>query len=253
MLVTLAGIVMSGSTTVYYSAWAEERRMGLFGLAKATGRRLSRAELEPVSQDEIGRMHVWLRINRINVYFTYALGALVCLSTFVLGVAVLHKAEVELTSDNLVASLSRMMTDVVGGWARPVFYLGAWAAVISTAIGILDGGSRMYSQPLQRHVPSLYRKLSPASWRRLIMAAMALGCWIVYLIMPDVLQLIKWMGVIDAPLVGILMIAYAYLARWYVPSAYRKSGLWFGVMILVGACYLALGGYYLVGRFGQLL
>ena len=37
MLMTLSGIVMSGSTTVFYGAWAEERQMGLFWFSRRTG------------------------------------------------------------------------------------------------------------------------------------------------------------------------------------------------------------------------
>ena len=47
MLVSLAGIVMAGSTTLYYTAWTEERQMGMFGFVARVGRRLRRSEIEP--------------------------------------------------------------------------------------------------------------------------------------------------------------------------------------------------------------
>ena len=241
MLVSLAGIVMSGSTTVYYSAWAEERGMGLFAFTKRTKHKAGRSRIEPESEQEIRRMRGWLRVNTLNVGITYALGALICLSTFVLGIAVLRPAGVTLEGAQLVSELSLMMTSVAGPWAKPVFYLGAYAAVISTAIGILDGGSRMYLQPVRR----LFPRFSPALGQKLIMTLMVLGSWLVFVWFRDALMLIVWMGIVDAPLVGILMMAYAYLCRSYLPQAYRRNVLWVALMGLTGVLYLTLGGYFI--------
>jgi Mn2+/Fe2+ NRAMP family transporter len=244
MLMSLSGIVMSGSTTVFYSAWAEERKMGMFGFVRRTGRRMTRGEIEPESAEETRRMFGWLRINTFNVTISYALGALICLSTFVLGIAVLRPAGVTLSGAKLAPELSLMMTRVAGPWAKYVFYVGTYAAVMSTAIGILDGGSRMYVQPLRRGFPRVLERLSPDVCRRIIMTFMVIGCWSVYVIMPDALRLVVWMGAVDAPLVGILIAAYAYLARFHLPQAYRRGLAWTLPMFLVGGLYFALGAFY---------
>ena len=244
MLVTLTGIVMAGSTTVYYSAWAEQLGMGLFGPIKRTGRRITVDEMQPESDEEIRRVHGWLRVNRMNVALTYLLGAAVCLSTFILGVVVLRPEGVTLEGPELAPELSLMMTKVAGPWAKSVFYIGACAAVLSTAIGVLDGGSRMYVQPIRRATPALFARLSFASWQKLIMTGMVVGCLWIYILVPKPVTLILWMGAIDAPLVGMLMIAYAYLGRWYLPPAYRYGVAWSLVMLVIGVLYLALGGYF---------
>jgi Mn2+/Fe2+ NRAMP family transporter len=246
MLMTLSGIVMSGSTTVFYSVWAEQRQMGLFGFVRRTGRRLTRDAIEPESIEETRCMLGWLRVNTLNVTVAYALGALICLSTFVLGVAVLRPAGVTLSGAKLAPELSLMMTRVAGPWAKPVFYVGAYAAMISTVIGILDGGSRMYVQPLRRVFPALLRRLSPLACRRIVMALMVVGCWSVYVFVPDALKLVVWMGAVDAPLVGILIAAYAYLARFYLPQVYRRGLVWTLAMLLVGGVYFALSVFYVV-------
>ena len=146
--------------------------MGLLGFVRRIGRRLTREQFEPQSREELRRMRLWLRINRINVTLTYCLGALVCLSTFVLGVGVLRPAGVRLTGAALAPELSLMMTEVIGPWAKGVFYVGGWAAVVSTAVGILDGGSRMYVQPLRHLAPELYVKVSFGTWQKLLMTLM---------------------------------------------------------------------------------
>ena len=248
MLMTLSGIVMSGSTTVYYSAWAEERQMGLFGFVRRAGRRLTQGEIEPESEEEMQSMFGWLRVNTLNVTVCYVLGAVVCLSTFVLGVAVLRPAGVTLSGAKLAPELSLMMTRVAGPWAKSVFYVGAYAAVISTAIGILDGAPRMYVQPLRRMFPTVQKHLSPAACRRIIMALMVTGCWSVYVLVPDALKLVVWMGAVDAPLVGILIATYAYLARFYLPQAYRRGFAWTLAMFLVAGLYFAIGPFYVLYR-----
>ncbi|MHC4401864.1 MAG: Nramp family divalent metal transporter [Planctomycetota bacterium] len=252
MLMTLSGIVMSGSTTVFYSAWAEERQMGMFGFTRKSGRRLTRREIQPQCQEEIQRMLGWLRVNSLNVAITYILGLLICLSTFVLGVAVLRPAGVTLGGPELARQLSLMMTSVAGSWAKPVFYVGAYAAVTSTAIGILDGAPRMYAQPLRRLFPTLFERLSPKARHRIIMTVMVIGCWSVYVFVRDAVQLVVWMGAVDAPMVGILFIAYAYMARFYLPGPYRRGTLWTLVMVLIGTLYFAFGVGYVAHRLGIL-
>ena len=142
VMMSLAGIVMAGSGTIKYSAWAEERDMGLFAHAREAGR-LSRDQFQPVSEEEVRRMRGWLRVSRINISLSYGLGMLICLATFVLGVGILKPAGVQLAGAGLARELSLMMTQVLGPWARSLFYLGAWAAIMSTAISIFDGSSRI--------------------------------------------------------------------------------------------------------------
>jgi len=48
--------------------------------------------------------------------------------------------------------------------------------------------------------------------------------------------------------VGILIAAYAYLARFYLPQTYRRGLTWTVVMFLVGGLYFALGAFYVVYR-----
>jgi Mn2+/Fe2+ NRAMP family transporter len=245
VLMALSGIVMSGSTTVYYSAWAEERRMGLYAFARRAGRRLTRDEFEPTSKEEAGQMRGWLRVNQLNVGVTYFLGALTCLSTFVLGVAILRPAGITLSDEEkLTTELSRMMTDVAGPWSKAVFYVGTYAAVISTAIGVLDGGSRVYLQPLKRFAPGVLAKLSTPVCHRIIMTLMVAGCWFVYVAVRDVLRLVLWMGAVDAPLVGVLVVTYAYMARWRLPRAYRQNLAITILMTCVGVAYFVFGTYY---------
>ncbi|NOX55451.1 MAG: divalent metal cation transporter, partial [Planctomycetes bacterium] len=244
MLVALVGIVMSGSATICYTAWVEERSMGLFGYARQQKRRLTRRDLPPRSDEETRRMLGWLRVNRINIALSYGLGALICCSTFILGVAVLGPAGVTLKGAGLARELSLMMTEIMGPWTRPVFYMGTWAAVISTLVAVLDGSPRMLVQPIRQHRPSLYAKLSEANWHRLLMTLMGLGSFAVYVLKPDALTLVLWLGAVDAPLVGILFLAYVYLSRRYIPPAYRSGWPWAFAMTAVGIIYLAIGVYY---------
>ncbi len=247
VMMSLAGIVMAGSGTIKYSAWAEEREMGLLAHTRRVGR-LSRQQFHPSSAEEVGRMLGWLRVNRVNIWLSYALGLIVCLSTFILGVGILRPAGVQLTGAGLARELSLMMTEVLGPWARSLFYLGAWAAISSTAVSIFDGSSRMFVQPLRQKAPGLFARLPAAHWQKLIMTLMMVSCWLVYVFVPQPVTLVLLIGAIDAPLIGILIITYAYLGRRYVPAAYRSSEAWWVMMLLIGSLYLALGVSYALLR-----
>ncbi len=243
VMMSLAGIVMAGSGTIKYSAWAEERDMGLFAHAREAGR-LSRDQFQPVSEEEVRRMRGWLRVSRINISLSYGLGMLICLATFVLGVGILKPAGVQLAGAGLVRELSLMMTQVLGPWARSLFYLGAWAAIMSTAISIFDGSSRIFIQPMRAKLPGLFARLSANHWQKIVMSLMMTGSWIVFAFIPKPVTLVLVMGAIDAPLIGVLMITYAFLGRRYLPQEYRSGAFWCVSMVVIGLLYLALGVSY---------
>ncbi len=244
VMMSLAGIVMAGSGTIKYSAWAEERDMGLFAHTRETGR-LSREQFQPTSEEEVRRMRGWLRVSRINISLSYGLGMLICLATFILGVGILRPAGVQLAGAGLARELSLMMTQVLGPWARSLFYLGAWAAIMSTAISIFDGSSRIFIQPFRAKLPGLFARLSANHWQNIVMSLMMTGSWIVYAFIPKPVTLVLVMGAIDAPLIGVLMITYAFLGRRYLPQAYRSGPFWCVSMVLIGLLYLALGMSYM--------
>ncbi len=217
MIVALAGFIMAGSGTVRYSAWAEERHMGLYKYRREKGLPPSREEMEPESEEEINRMRGWLRVNRINIFITYLLGGLVCASTFILGVGILRPAGVNLTGPNLTMELSLMMTEVWGGWARGVFYLGTWAAIISTAISVFDGAARMYTQPFQMFAPKMTAKVPKNIWNTILITFMMGGSWVVYTMVPEPTTLVLTAGILDAPLVGIWMLPWSESSSWPMP------------------------------------
>jgi Mn2+/Fe2+ NRAMP family transporter len=243
IMMSLAGIVMAGSGTIKYSAWAEERDMGLFAHTREAGR-MTRAQFQPTSEEEVQRMQGWLRVNRINISLSYTLGALICLATFVLGVGILKPAGIQLGGPGLARDLSLMMTEVLGPWARSLFYLGAWAAIMSTAISIFDGSSRLFLQPLRAKLPRIFARLGANTWQKIIMSLMMAGSWIVFAFIPKPVTLVLVMGAVDAPLIGVLMITYAFLGRRYLPEQYRSGVFWFAGMVLMGTLYLALGVSY---------
>ena len=244
VMMSLAGIVMAGSGTIKYSAWAEERDMGLFAHTRETGR-LTRDQFQPTSEEEVKRMRGWLRVSRINISLSYGLGMLICLATFVLGVGILRPAGVQLAGAGLARELSLMMTQVLGPWARSLFYLGAWAAIMSTAISIFDGSSRIFIQPMRAKLPGFFARLSANHWQKIVMSLMMTGSWTVYAFIPKPVTLVLVMGAIDAPLIGVLMITYAFLGRRYLPRAYRSGAFWCVSMVLIGLLYLALGVSYM--------
>ncbi len=71
MIISLVGIVMAGSGTIRYSAWMEEREMGLLGHVRQKSRWVRCDAFQPRSDQEVRRMLGWLRVNRINIVLTY--------------------------------------------------------------------------------------------------------------------------------------------------------------------------------------
>jgi len=80
------------------------------------------------------------------------------------------------------------------------------------------------------------------------MTVMSVGSLAVYVLIGDILVLVLWLGAVDAPLVGILIFAYGYLARRYIPRCYRSSMVWGVPMLLVVIVYIAIGLCYAVEK-----
>ena len=79
---------------------------------------------------------------------------------------------------------------------------------------------------MRAKLPGFFARLSANQWQKIVMSLMMTGSWIVYALIPKPVTLVLVMGAIDAPLIGVLMITYAFLGRRYLPQAYRSGAFW---------------------------
>ena len=77
---------------------------------------------------------------------------------------------------------------------------------------------------------------------------MMIGSWSVYRFIPEPTTLVIWLGAIDAPLVGVLIMAYAYLCRNYIPQVYRAIAFWTVAMFLIDLLYVGFGILYGISK-----
>lgn len=82
-----------------------------------------------------------LRIGRIDLASGYIVTGIVASGFMIAGGALLAPLNLTVDDDDVIETLSRIITDSYGGWAFGIFIVGVIAAFLSTFIGVLDGSS----------------------------------------------------------------------------------------------------------------
>jgi Mn2+/Fe2+ NRAMP family transporter len=144
------GIIGVGATElIQYPYWCLEK-----GYAKWTG---ARDESEAWAH----RAEGWLRVLKWDAWCSMVVYTFATIAFYLLGAAILGRAELKPEGANLVRTLGEMYVPVFGDWAQEVFLFGAFAVLYSTffvatasharvgadalrLFGLSGGGSRAY-------------------------------------------------------------------------------------------------------------
>jgi Mn2+/Fe2+ NRAMP family transporter len=122
------GITGVGATELFaYPYWCLEK-----GYGRATGPRSD----DPAWAE---RARGWLRVMRLDAWFSMVVFTLATVAFYLMGASVLHAdlglgriTLADLDGPNMIRTLSRMYVAVLGPWAREFFLIGAWAVLFKT-------------------------------------------------------------------------------------------------------------------------
>jgi len=131
--VAMFGITGIGTNElIFYPYWCIEK-----GYARAVG-------VCDGSDAWHARARGWIRTMNWDALFAMLIYTVTTLAFFILGASVLHSAKVLPEGMEMVQTLSRMYTEVLGVWAFYLFLVGAFAVLYSTIFVSVAGNARMF-------------------------------------------------------------------------------------------------------------
>jgi Mn2+/Fe2+ NRAMP family transporter len=202
------GITGVGASELFaYPYWCLEK-----GYGRATG---------PNTGDEawVRRAKGWLRVMRLDAWFSMVVFTLATVAFYLMGASVLHDrvaagqvAGEALKGSGMIRTLSQMYVDVLGPWARGFFLMGAWAVLFKTLYVATAANSRLTADFL--HLGGFWRQADERAKERTVRffcvfyPLMALG---IYLALREPLTLVAIGGTAQALMLPLIAGAALYL------------------------------------------
>jgi Mn2+/Fe2+ NRAMP family transporter len=134
MAVAVFGITGVGAAELFmYPYWCVEK-----GYAQFTGARGADAGWQT-------RARGWIRVMHCDITVSLVIYTAATVAFYLLGAGVLHGMGLVPKSADMIPVLSNLYTQTLGGWALPLFYLGAIATLYGTIFAATAAHSRMFA------------------------------------------------------------------------------------------------------------
>jgi len=132
--VAVFGITGVGGTELFmYPYWCVEK-----GYARFVGRREAGGAWA-------ARARGWIRLMHADILLSLVVYTVATVAFYFLGAGVLHGAGRVPAATDMIPTLSTLYTSTLGGWALPLFYLGATVTLYGTIFAATAAHSRVYA------------------------------------------------------------------------------------------------------------
>ena len=235
-----AALAMFGITGVgadeitYYTYWCVEK-----GYARWAGP-------NDGSEEWVRRANGWINVmykDAVVSWFIYTFGTL---AFFIMGAAVLHPQDLVPEGNEMITTLSRMYTDVLGEWAGIGFLVGAIAVLGSTLWAGLPSWARMYTNLLATvGVLNWQDTRARLRWLRIFTVALPIIWGAAYLFIQSPVLMVQIGGVMTGVFLLAVVVAVWYLRNTEVDPRLHGGRL-FNVALIISSIAIALLGVYSV-------
>ncbi len=231
------GIIGVGaSELIYYPYWCLEK-----GYARHTGP-------NDGSEDWTARAQGWLRIMRIDAWFSMAIYTLATIAFYLLGAAVLNAKGLEVSNDEMIPSLSHIYRESFGDTGLWLFLLGAFVVLFSTVFIATASNGRLAADLF--HLLKLVRVDSDESRARAVKWT-CISLPVVYLVIfasfGSPVSLVAVGAVAQALMLPLLALAGLYFLYFETVRSLKPGRTWTMLLWLSAAMMVATGSYQLVG------
>lgn len=233
-----AAIAMFGITGVgadeltFYTYWCVEK-----GYARYVGP-------NDGSDEWASRAKGWIRVMYKDAFLSWIIYTFGTLAFFIMGAAVLNPQGLAPEGNEMITTLSRIYTDVLGDWASTLFLVGAIAVLGSTLWASLPSWARMYTNLLSTvGVLDWQDTVTRMRYIRIFTIVLPILWGGAYLFIQSPVIMVQIGGVMT----GIFLLA-AVVAVWYLRNTetdprLHGSGL-FNALLIVSSLAIALLGVY---------
>ncbi|QIN83917.1 divalent metal cation transporter [Rubrobacter tropicus] len=196
------------------------------------------------SEDWERRAKGWIRVMYKDAFVSWVIYTSGTLAFFIMGAAVLNPQGLVPEGNEMITTLSRIYTDVLGEWASILFLVGAIAVLGSTLWAAIPSWSRMYTNLLATvGVLDWQDTQTRLRWIRIFTVALPIIWGAAYLFIQSPVLMVQIGGVAT----GIFLLA-AVAAVWYLrrteidPRLY--GGTPFNTVLVISSIAIVLLGVY---------
>lgn len=237
------GITGVGATEFFmYPYWCVEK-----GYARFAGRRDGTASWR-------ARAVGWIRVMQVDIFASMLIYTIATVAFYLLGAGILHGMGLRPAADQMIAVLSNMYTETLGGWALWVFYAGAIATLYGTVFAATAAHSRLYADMMR--LLGFFRAEDYAArlrWRRRFVWFLTLVPAVLYWLFREPVGMVFVGGLAQFLMIPVIAAATLYLRHRRLPSEVRSSpattiGVWCAALIIA-----ALMAYYVIRQLGEIV
>lgn len=134
--VVIGLIGVGGSEMIYYPYWCLEK-----GYARHTG-------AADGSEAWFARARGWMRVLRVDAWFSMVVYTTATVAFYLLGAAVLHAKKLQVTDKGLIDTLGQLFLHSLGPWSLWLFLVGAFFVLYSTVFAGTASNARLGADAL---------------------------------------------------------------------------------------------------------
>jgi manganese transport protein len=228
--VAVFGITGVGGTELFmYPYWCVEK-----GYARFVGRR------EPGSA-WVARARGWIRLMHADILLSLVVYTVATVAFYFLGAGVLHGAGRVPAATDMIPTLSTLYTSTLGGWALPLFYLGATVTLYGTIFAATAAHSRVYAD-LCRLLGFFDRDdyAKRVAYRRGFLVMLTVYPAATFLLFASPVKMVVAGGIVQALLLPLAALGTLYLHHRHVPPELRPvravtMALWLATAVMTVA------------------
>ncbi|WP_017536927.1 Nramp family divalent metal transporter [Nocardiopsis halophila] len=220
---------------VWGSLWMKDRRKGMVRIREVLGDEA----VEDTPEQYRPYADAWFKAALYDFRIGHIVSWVIATMYLLLGAAILFDVEEKPEGAATVLAISGIFTETVGAWMFPVFLLGAFAALFSTAFIIYDG----FPRALAAAATTVFPPRADRPWWNernagLGMIALMLVCMVIALtVLPDPAWLVPAAGTVSFAISPVLFAINLYVALNFIPRRYRpgRFGIvwsWISVVVL---------------------
>ena len=188
----------------------------------------------------------WTRVMQTDALCSMVIYTVATLAFYFLGAGILKGMGLVPAADQTISVLSNMYTQTLGGWALPLFYVGAIATLYGTIFAATAANSRVYADMFR--IMGFYERDDYAArlrCRRGLVWALTLIPVALYYLFREPVTMVFIGGMaqflmMPAIAIGTVYLRHRHLPKGVEPSRFRTIELWISsaVLVLFVAVYL---------------
>jgi manganese transport protein len=232
------GIIGVGAAELlYYPYWCLEK-----GYARRVGPRTNGDAVW------LERAKGWLWVMRVDAWSSMVVYTLATVAFYLLGAAILHAKELQVSNQDLVPTLAHMYLESFGPLGLSLFLIGAIATLYSTAFAATASNARLLADALGLFGLARRRSEDASYLSRIRLCSIGLPVYatVLYLAWPQPVTLIIISGIGQAILLPFLGGAALYLRYRRLRPELRPGRLFTLMLWLSAACFTAVGLWQLL-------